>query len=43
MKKLARFLGITVQALVLGLLLVVSVGQLIALKTDARIFYYQAF
>ena len=43
MKKIARFLGITVQALILGLLLFVAVGQLIALESDTRIFFYQAF
>jgi len=43
MKKVARLLGITLQALVLGTLLFVAVGQLVALKTDARIFFYQAF
>jgi hypothetical protein len=43
MKKIARFLGITVQALILGLLLFIAIGQLITLKSDARIFFYQAF
>ncbi|MDM8559129.1 hypothetical protein [Candidatus Parabeggiatoa sp. HSG14] len=43
MKKIARLLGITLQALVLGILLFIAIGQLVALETDARIFLYQAF
>jgi len=41
--KISRLLGIILQALVLGLLLSVSIGKLVALETDARVFRYQAF
>jgi hypothetical protein len=43
MKKIARLLGITLQAIILGILLLVSLGKLVALETDARVFRYQAF
>lgn len=43
MMKIARFLGLLVQALVLGFLLFVSVGNMVAVETDARVFRYQAF
>lgn len=41
--KIARLLGISIQAIVLGLVLSVAVGKLVALETDARVFRYQAF
>jgi len=41
--KFARVLGTFLQAVILGFLLFVSVGSLVALETDARVFRYQAF
>jgi len=41
--KIARFLGILLQAIILGFLLFVSVGSMVAIETDARVFRYQAF
>jgi len=39
----ARCLGVLLQALILGSLLFLALGQLLALGADARIFRYQAF
>lgn len=41
--KIARFFGILFQAIILGFLLFVSVGSMVAIETDARVFRYQAF
>jgi hypothetical protein len=41
--KFARSLGILIQAVILGFLLFVSVGSMVAMETDARVFRYQAF
>lgn len=41
--RLARFAGIVLQALILGTLLFVAIGQLVALGTGTRLFRYQAF
>lgn len=43
MKKTARWIGITLQAAILGTLLFFAVGKLVALETGARIFRYQGF
>lgn len=42
-QRLARFAGIALQALILGTLLFVAIGQLVAMGTGARLFRYQAF
>lgn len=39
----SRILGILLQAVVLGVLLLLAIGKLVALETGARIFQYQAF
>lgn len=39
----ARLLGIAFQALVLGFLLFIVIGKLVAAETGARLFRYQAF
>jgi len=36
-------LGIAVQAIVLGILLFIVIGRLVAMETGARLFRYQAF
>jgi hypothetical protein len=41
--KFARALGVLLQAIVLGVLLFTSIGSLVALEADARVFRYQAF
>lgn len=41
--RLSRMLGIVIQAVVLGTLLFLAVGQLVGLEAGARIFRYQAF
>ena len=41
--KLARALGIVVQAVVLGVLLFYALGWLLGMETGARIFRYQGF
>lgn len=43
MIKLLRWLGICIQAIVLGILLYFAIGKLIALETGARVFRYQGF
>jgi len=43
MKKFWRWAGITLQAIVLGILLSLAIGKLVALETDARVFRYQGF
>lgn len=42
-QRLARLAGIALQALILGTLLFVAIGQLVAMGTGARLFRYQAF
>lgn len=39
----ARWLGVALQALVLGLLLFLAIGELIALENDARVFLYEGY
>ena len=39
----ARWAGIALQALILGSLLFLAIGQLVAMGTGARLFRYQAF
>ena len=39
----ARICGIVVQAIILGILLFIAIGELVELETGARIFRYQAF
>lgn len=39
----ARLLGIVVQSIVMGTLLALAIGRLLALGSGARIFQYQAF
>jgi hypothetical protein len=41
--RFAYFLGVLVQALVLGILLFFAIGRLIGMSAGARIFQYQAF
>ncbi len=41
--KWLRWLGISIQALILGILLALAIGKLIAIETGARIFRYQGF
>lgn len=43
MKQLARTAGQLIQALVLGVLLFLALGGLVALQSGARVFRYQAF
>jgi hypothetical protein len=42
-QRVARWAGIALQALILGSLLFVAIGQLVALGTGSRLFRYQAF
>ena len=39
----ARWFGVLFQALILGSLLFLALGQLLAISADARIFRYQGF
>lgn len=39
----ARRLGQVLQALLLGLLLALALGQLVAVEQDARVFRYEAY
>ncbi len=39
----ARWAGIVLQAIVIGTLLFLAVGNLVAIESGARIFRYQAF
>lgn len=39
----ARWAGIVLQATVLGILLFIAAGKLIAMESGARLFRYQAF
>jgi len=41
--KFARWTGIIVQALVLGGLLCLAIGKMVAVATGARVFEYQGF
>lgn len=41
--KIARWIGIFLQALVLGVLLFFAIGELIAIEGDARVFRYEAY
>lgn len=43
MSKLLRGMGILVQAVVMGALLFLAVGGLVAIQAGARVFRYQAF
>lgn len=39
----ARWAGVILQALILGLLLALAVGRLVAQESDARVFRYEAY
>lgn len=38
-----RWLGVVLRAIVLGILLFLAVGELLALESDARVFQYEAY
>lgn len=41
--KWLRWLGISIQAFILGIFLALAIGKLIALEIGARVFRYQGF